>query len=178
MPYCAIILQSLQSGEKKPYEFSHHWRRRFFRFGDCQSFVARGASGGYTQYWLEAIDECNKKLAPLAKNAHEKETCGCEIIIQNGRTKYSQAEFLRRVSLDLTGIVPRISETRAFLQDPAPDKRRRLIDRLLVSPRYATHRANQWRDILLPGGLEAEQQAAVVGVQNWLREQFAEEAGA
>ena len=89
-------------------------------------------------------------------------------------TVSDDAEFLRRVSLDLTGIVPRVSETREFLADTRPDKRQRMIDRLLKSPRYATHRANQWRDILLPGGLEAEQQQAVAGVQNWLREQFAE----
>src|SRR5436190_14398601 len=41
------------------------------------------------------------------------------------------AEFLRRLSLDLAGNVPPVSEVRAFLADTAPDKRRRLIDRLL-----------------------------------------------
>lgn len=54
----------------------------------------------------------------------------------------SDAEFLRRVSLDLTGRPPTADEARAFLADPAPDKRERLIDRLLASPHYARHWAS------------------------------------
>lgn len=79
------------------------------------------------------------------------------------------AEFLRRVYLDLTGVVPRVSEVRDFLADKREDKRARLIDRLLDSPAHATHLANTWRNIMLPGGLNVEQIQNVVGVQNWLR---------
>ncbi len=46
------------------------------------------------------------------------------------------AEFLRRVSLDLAGKIPSAAEARAFLQDAAPDRRERLVDRLLASPAY------------------------------------------
>jgi Protein of unknown function (DUF1549)/Protein of unknown function (DUF1553) len=45
----------------------------------------------------------------------------------------SDAEFLRRVYLDLAGRVPSLEETKAFLADSATDKRERLIDRLLAS---------------------------------------------
>src|SRR5262245_13316725 len=44
------------------------------------------------------------------------------------------AEFLRRVYLDLTGTIPTSADARAFLKDPSPDKRRQLIDRLLEAP--------------------------------------------
>jgi hypothetical protein len=54
----------------------------------------------------------------------------------------SDAEFLRRVSLDLTGIPPTADEARAFIADVSPDKRQRLIDRLFASPHYARHMAN------------------------------------
>ena len=81
-------------------------------------------------------------------------------------------EFLRRVYLDLTGVVPRVSEVREFLADQRPDKRARLIDKLLDSPAHATHLANTWRNIMLPGGLNIEQIQNVVGVQNWLRARF------
>lgn len=81
-------------------------------------------------------------------------------------------EFLRRVYLDLTGVVPRVSEVREFLADKRPDKRARLIDKLLDSPAHATHLANTWRNIMLPGGLNIEQIQNVVGVQNWLRARF------
>src|SRR5207248_5764276 len=38
------------------------------------------------------------------------------------------AEFLRRICLDLTGRIPDIIQTRDFLDNPARDKRARLID--------------------------------------------------
>lgn len=47
------------------------------------------------------------------------------------------AEFLRRVTLDLAGRIPTVSETRAFFADAVADKRVRLIDRLLAAPTYA-----------------------------------------
>ncbi|HEX8199974.1 MAG TPA: DUF1549 domain-containing protein, partial [Isosphaeraceae bacterium] len=46
------------------------------------------------------------------------------------------AGFLRRLGLDLTGAIPTAREARAFLDDPAPEKRARLIDRLLDGPEY------------------------------------------
>jgi len=83
-------------------------------------------------------------------------------------------EFLRRAYLDLTGVIPRVADVRAFLDDESPDKRERLVERLLQSPRYATHMANTWRQVMVPGGLDLEQLQNVAGVQNWLRRQFAE----
>jgi hypothetical protein len=50
-------------------------------------------------------------------------------------------EFLRRVTLDLIGIIPTADETRAFLADRAADKRAKLIDRLLASDEHARHMA-------------------------------------
>jgi hypothetical protein len=54
----------------------------------------------------------------------------------------SDAEFLRRVYLDFTGVIPSAEEARAFFKDPSPNKRRELIDRLLTSPGYARHMQN------------------------------------
>ena len=45
----------------------------------------------------------------------------------------SDAEFLRRVSLDLTGRIPDVATVTAFLADPSGDKRSRMIDALLAS---------------------------------------------
>ena len=47
------------------------------------------------------------------------------------------AEFLRRIYLDLTGSIPTVGEAKAFLDDKSPVKRQQLIDRLLNSPEYA-----------------------------------------
>lgn len=49
----------------------------------------------------------------------------------------TDGEFLRRATLDLSGMIPTSAEARAFLDDPSPYKRERLIDRLLDSPEYA-----------------------------------------
>jgi hypothetical protein len=51
----------------------------------------------------------------------------------------SDSEFLRRVSLDLTGMPPSAGELRAFVADMAADKRARAIDRLLESPLFTRH---------------------------------------
>lgn len=85
----------------------------------------------------------------------------------------SDSEFLRRVSLDLIGVVPNYEETVAFLADSAPDKREKLVDRLLQDPRFAQHQADLWDLILFsrnPPGHDTDKRE---GIQRWLREQFA-----
>src|SRR5262249_18639248 len=54
----------------------------------------------------------------------------------------SDAEFLRRVSLDLIGMPPTADEARTFIGDKDPEKRVKLIDRLFASPHYARHFAS------------------------------------
>lgn len=54
----------------------------------------------------------------------------------------SDGEFARRVYLDLTGMVPSSAELAAFVADASADKRVKLIDQLLASPRYVRHMAN------------------------------------
>lgn len=51
----------------------------------------------------------------------------------------TDAEFLRRVSLDLIGMPPTADEARAFLSDTAGNKRELLVDRLMASPHLARH---------------------------------------
>ena len=53
----------------------------------------------------------------------------------------TDAEFLRRAALDLTGMPPSADEARAFLTDTDPGKREKLIDRLLQSPQHHRHLA-------------------------------------
>lgn len=60
----------------------------------------------------------------------------------------SDEEFVRRVYLDVLGILPTIEETQAFLEDRHPEKRARLIDELLERPEYAEFWAVRWGDLL------------------------------
>ncbi|MEO2009986.1 MAG: DUF1549 and DUF1553 domain-containing protein [Pirellulaceae bacterium] len=80
--------------------------------------------------------------------------------------------FLRRVYLDLAGVLPTVADVRAFLKDDSPDKRIVCVDRLLTSPRYATHMASSWRNVMLPRSFDREQLNNAAGLQNWLRNQF------
>lgn len=60
------------------------------------------------------------------------------------------AEFLRRVHLDIAGRIPRVAEVREFLEDRSPDKRARVVEKLLDSPLYVNHFTNYWRGLMLP----------------------------
>jgi len=62
--------------------------------------------------------------------------------------KTTDAQFLRRIYLDITGTIPTYRETRAFLNSQRPGKRQRLIDQLLGSDGYSSHYFNYWADVL------------------------------
>ena len=84
------------------------------------------------------------------------------------------ATFLRRIYLDLAGTIPTHDEAKAFLQDADPDKRAKLIDKLLDDPRYAVQQAQVWDLVLFgrnPAGGEATRLRP--GFEKWLRAQFA-----
>jgi hypothetical protein len=61
----------------------------------------------------------------------------------------SDADFLRRVSLDLTGTIPTAVAARTFIDDTTADKRARLVDRLLASPEFGRHMAHVFDVVLL-----------------------------
>ena len=82
-------------------------------------------------------------------------------------------EFLRRAYLDLTGVIPRASEVRAFAADDRPEKRELLIEELLASPRHATHMATTWRNRILPLGVDPARGREAMALQKWLRTRFA-----
>ncbi|MEX0928993.1 MAG: DUF1549 domain-containing protein [Balneolales bacterium] len=61
----------------------------------------------------------------------------------------NDANFMRRVHMDLIGLLPEPEEVRAFASDPAPDKRERMIDSLLSRDHdYAQHWLSFWNDLL------------------------------
>ena len=83
--------------------------------------------------------------------------------------------FLRRVYLDLVGMIPTYEETTAFLGDSDPQKREKLIDKLLADPRYARHQAQVWDVNLLgrnPNGLGHHKNRN--RFRQWLQTQFAQ----
>ena len=83
------------------------------------------------------------------------------------------AEFFRRLCLDLNGRVPSLSLARDFLDDDRPDKRQLWAKELLegdFADRYATHFANYWRAVLLAQA--NSQLARPARLEEYLRRQF------
>jgi hypothetical protein len=57
-----------------------------------------------------------------------------------------RSTLLRRVYLDLTGLLPSVDDVREFLNDRRPDAYERVVDRLLASPHYGERWARPWLD--------------------------------
>ncbi|MEQ9409286.1 MAG: DUF1549 and DUF1553 domain-containing protein [Fuerstiella sp.] len=60
----------------------------------------------------------------------------------------SDSDFLRRATLDLTGRLPTVEETTAFLEDTTESRRSAVIDRLLAHDDYARFWSLKWADLL------------------------------
>ena len=60
----------------------------------------------------------------------------------------TDAEFIRRASIDITGTLPTAEQVRRLRRRQSPDKRPRLVDDLLERPEYADYFAIKWADIL------------------------------
>jgi len=83
------------------------------------------------------------------------------------------AEFVRRVYLDLIGRAPRAPESREFLDDETPNKRSLLVEKLLTLPVHAGHFAAVTRAAWLPQ-TQSNVELAEAGVEfeNWLRMRY------
>ena len=86
------------------------------------------------------------------------------------------AEFLRRVFLDLGGRIPPSTRVRRFLADRDPDKRRKVVDELLDSSLYVVHFSNVWRKALLPETqADPQRQVLVPAFEAWLRQKLTDD---
>ncbi len=83
----------------------------------------------------------------------------------------NDATYLRRVAIDIIGRTPTAEEARAFLQDPSPDKRERMIDYYLDQPEFGDHWANKWADMLRPNPYRVGIKT-VLNFDAWIRDSF------
>ena len=59
----------------------------------------------------------------------------------------SRRELIRRLTLDLTGLLPTAEEVEAFAADEDPQAYERLVDRVLASPAYGEQWGRHWLDV-------------------------------
>jgi len=87
----------------------------------------------------------------------------------------SDAEFLRRVSFDLTGLPPTPEELRAFLADKTETRKKRAaaIDKLMAREEFLSHWTVKWSDLLQVNRAKLGDKG-VWAFRDWIRESLAE----
>lgn len=85
----------------------------------------------------------------------------------------TDAEYLRRVYLDVIGTLPTPGEARRFLADRSLDRRARLVDELLDRPEYADFWALKWSDLLRVDREKLGHRRAFA-YYRWIRDQVAD----
>ncbi|HMP17447.1 MAG TPA: DUF1549 domain-containing protein, partial [Gemmatales bacterium] len=83
----------------------------------------------------------------------------------------SDAEFMRRLSLDLCGRIPRPDRVIRFLEDKSPDKRRKLIEEFLSDPEYGEHFGIIWYHRLVKRTMD-NTQIISNNFEDWLAQEF------
>ncbi len=81
----------------------------------------------------------------------------------------TDSEFIRRAFLDATGTLPTAEQVEQFLDNPAADKRARLIDSLLERDEFVDYWAYKWSDLLLVSS-ENLDRTAMWDFYNWIRD--------
>lgn len=80
----------------------------------------------------------------------------------------SDAEFIRRASVDTIGLLPTADEVKAFLADPSEDKRDRLIEDLLAREEFVDYWTYKWSDVLMLNGTLLRPEA-LKSYYQWIR---------
>lgn len=85
----------------------------------------------------------------------------------------SDAEFLRRSTLDAIGMLPTVDEARAFLADNNPSKYEQWVAQLLERPEWADHWATKWGDLIRPNPSRVGVKPVYL-LDQWIRQSFRE----
>ena len=83
------------------------------------------------------------------------------------------ATFIRRATLDITGLLPTADEARRFVDSKDPEKRTRLADTLLQRPEFAEFWAVKWADLLRVEEKVLDRKG-VAAFYGWIRDSIAE----
>jgi hypothetical protein len=156
-----------------------------FSSGSQNRAVLRTAAklGMLTLALTSTVRGADKEVLALAAHIDQRIAAAWEKDVRPAALA-DDAEFFRRVHLDLAGRIPSITEIRDFLDDDRPDKRRLWVDRILQADpddpsyrhAYVNHFANVWRAWLLT---QTNQQALFEqpALEQWLRQRLKANVG-
>ncbi len=92
-------------------------------------------------------------------------------------TLCDDADFLRRITLDLVGTIPTADEARAFIESKDADKRTKKIDALIASDAFLDFWSSRLAAALIGFPRDYEYNVNRGGFQKWIRERLADGAG-
>ena len=117
--------------------------------------------GAHFGDWKEYVPNEDKKLSSGLSSAKVKidlDTASAEIdklvaknLIKNklkANLPIDEETYLRRIYLTVIGRIPTLKETRDYLNSPAPNKRKKLVEKLQKSEGYVSNMFNYWANIL------------------------------
>ena len=132
-------------GRRMPPDFAHKPLTEAQK-DTIRRWVAEGAK--YEAHW--AYQPIRRPETPQIEGAENPIDAFILARLQkNGLTMSPEADrrtLIRRLSLDLTGLLPTAEETEAFVKDKSPDAYVKLVDRLMASSHYAEKQALYWLD--------------------------------
>lgn len=83
----------------------------------------------------------------------------------------SDEQFIRRLSLDLSGTIPTPVQVKAFVDSTSPNKRKDLVEKMLNSSEYSYYFAAKWADILrVKRGGQADNMKGTFAFHGWIRD--------
>jgi hypothetical protein len=85
----------------------------------------------------------------------------------------SDEEFIRRATIDITGMLPTEEEFRSFINDSSPNKRSELIDQLLEQKEFSEIWAMKFAQLLMIKSTNQVSYKSAFLYSNWLTDKFA-----
>src|SRR4051812_26587330 len=111
-----------------------------------KKWIEQGAE--YTPHW--AFQPPTRPALPAVDATHPIDRFVLARLKKEGLSPSPQADkatLIRRVTLDLTGLLPTPKEVEDFLKDDSPTAYEKVVDRLLASPHYGERQARHWLDL-------------------------------
>jgi hypothetical protein len=142
-----------------------------------------GSGEGAVTAWFSSRIVLSRVLSPFPENGAELARANWESRNVVDETVHAQlrqlhlvpspaaddATFLRRASLDVTGVLPSPESVNTFLADTSAGKRTALIEKLLASTEFTDNWTYRWADIFLISGAQLRPEA-VKAYYAWLRQ--------